>query len=85
MNKLKIVIVEWVDSSFSEGWVGKDEFDYGISYITSVGYLVHETKEFISIALNVGNNGQISDVMNIPKVAILSITDLKLGNKIMQK
>ena len=85
MNKLKIVIVEWVDSSFSEGWVGEDKFDYGICRIHSVGYLVHETKEFISIALNVGDNGQISDVMNIPKAALLSMTELKLENKIMQK
>ena len=76
MINYKLVKVEWVDSSFSEGWVDKDTCDFGIAHISSAGYLVKEEKDFIALALNVGE--QISDVINIPRVSIQSIEELQI-------
>lgn len=80
--KYKLVKVEWVDSSFSEGWIDKDTCDFGIAHISSAGYLVKEEKDFIALALNIGE--QISDIINIPKRCIVSMNGLYVDELIVK-
>ena len=49
-NKYKIVEVHWDDSSSSRGWVNPDCKDEKPSKIQSIGFLVKDAKNSISIS-----------------------------------
>ena len=72
-KKIKPVRVDWVDSMGHSGW---RDYEPAEMSCVSVGMLYKENKDSIVIALNKSayNHG---DYMEIPKVAIKSITKLK--------
>lgn len=62
---LKIIEVEWEDAATVDGWHEADT-EPGGSMCLTVGYLVAETKERISLAGSVGDD-EACAVMTIPK------------------
>lgn len=68
----RIVYLEWVDSHTVDGWLDKDEVskDCKASKIYSVGYLVEETDEDITITTSYWDD-EIMSPLTIPKSAIL--------------
>lgn len=67
-KRAKIVNVEWIDSSSTLGWGRKPESTLKCS---SIGHLVDETKQKITIAQNYDHdNGTYGQFTEIPKVAI---------------
>jgi hypothetical protein len=76
----KKIYVEWIDSNTIIGWTfGKnltDEFAEA-GKICSIGYLVKDTKEFITITTSISINGSVMDPLTIPKCAILKRKTLK--------
>lgn len=72
-KKIKPVRVDWVDSIGADGWHDHQPSD--MSCVT-VGMLYNETKHSVVIALN-RSAYKHGDYIEIPKVAIKSITKLK--------
>ena len=75
---MRPVMVEWVDSSYSNGWHDIEDLDtYKPSHIISFGLLAKDKGDFIVIILNYGKH-QFSDSMVIPKCSIKKVTTLKV-------
>lgn len=78
----RMVEVEWLDSMSEGRWM---DTETAISRATrevmlhrSVGYLIHETDDLILLAGSRGESSEhVSDTMQIPRVAILAVHDLK--------
>jgi len=72
--------VEWIDSTAIRGWQhGSSMTDKYAepSKICSIGYLIKETKDFITISTSVSNNGNMMDPLTIPKCAITKKKKIK--------
>ena len=81
---LKLVRIEWVDSSAGSGWMayeGRDVSDDGPFACCSVGWAIAISEDSITVSSNVGGMGtdnmQFHSTMSIPMCAVLKITVLK--------
>jgi len=75
---MKILLVEWVDSSYIAGWKDKKDFDVDLAKCFSTGLAIDESDDAITLVLSGGDTGQWSQSMTIPKVAIKRIRELKV-------
>ena len=76
-QQYKIVSIEWVDSQIASlTWCYIDEIPIKIAYVTTVGFLISQTKDIITVAGSFSYKedatAQISSVINIPKCCIKS-------------
>lgn len=80
VRKTKRVYVEWIDSVCIRGWNHEslltDEYAEP-SKICSVGFLIKDTKNYVTISTSVSVNGSVTDPLTIPKCAITKIQRLK--------
>lgn len=80
-----LTIMEWVDSSgVQSGWQFLEDFQTELVHVTSVGFVIKETDEFIALAQNYGvettnSPEQINGVITIPKAAILSTSSVPIS------
>lgn len=74
--KRKGVFVEWVDSAGSSGWRSLSELHTDLIHCQTLGWLVLEDREKITIALNAvfdgGSDRPFGEFVTIPKVAVVS-------------
>lgn len=78
LMKLPVEEVVWEDHFSMDGWTHAEDKDLvGEIYITSVGYLLRETKTKIILIQNRGTNAQISGAMTILKKTVKSRTRLR--------
>ena len=79
-KEMKLAIVEWVDSAFAQGWMGKDAIKtHVVSTCVTVGILVNENKEQITIVQSASvDKQQYGDGITIPKVCIKRIRYLTI-------
>lgn len=72
------VIVDWVDSAGMAGWHHRHDWaEHTVAKCRSIGWLLADTKEQITIALNHDRDGGgIGEVMAIPRVAIKRLRKL---------
>lgn len=75
---MKIVKVEWLDiCSGTPNWSRYDELELGPLKCVSVGLLLKETDEYISIAQNYNEEEDlVSDTMTFPRAIITSVVEL---------
>ena len=78
---LKLVIIEWVDSSRGDGWVSVDTVDDEAHTVTSVGWVVKENDAIIVIAPHHSPETpdakeQICGHMKIPKCAVVRTREI---------
>lgn len=70
---MKLVRINWVDSALpaDNGWRLRDDVE-GITpgRMSSVGYVISETKRHVTIAAHVSSGGCVYGVLTIPKVAV---------------
>jgi len=77
MAKDKVYYLLWIDSQSDNGWIPyKERKYYHPMIVETIGFIIHENKKLIRIALNIakntdGSNKQFCQTMIIPKVAIL--------------
>jgi hypothetical protein len=76
-----LVEVLWIDSGSSSGWTKRaDELSnpnrFEAMRCATVGYLVEDTPLWITLALSCNANDQISEMMTIPRVAIMEVVHL---------
>jgi hypothetical protein len=71
--------VIWLDSAQVVRWHGPEDATYGPVKVTTVGWVLEETDEYIVLSSSVvfGDDYQAADAMSIPKVCI--INDKKLN------
>ncbi len=73
---MKLVMVEWVDSCSQYGWHKPEEYDANVIHICSVGMLVREKDD--SVSLISGKGIQWDTMMTIPRACIKRIRTLKV-------
>lgn len=70
----KIIMVKWMDASGADGWVRASkliEDDNRLAEIETIGYLVHEDKQSITLTMAKDlSNSNCGAYMCIPKVCI---------------
>ena len=80
-RKMKIVQIKWIDSCASnQNWNFVQDFDGDIEpiKIISVGFLLQENDDVITIAQNYGTNPeQVCNLMTIPKGCIKQIITIE--------
>lgn len=78
----KLVMVEWLDSRRGEGWVRLDELESTLTKCRSVGWIIAQDKESLTLAGHLGDNpAQCCGDLTIPKRAINKTTALTLKRK----
>lgn len=79
-----IVEVWWDDATnLSMGWKDKKEFDKDagkMEMVLSVGFLVHESKDHIVVAMDLDREGQHNQRGQIPRAMIKRIKVLKAAD-----
>lgn len=77
-----ILLVEWIDSCGSSGWRPLADIQQEPSRCQTVGWLVSENKEALTLALNRAENHDnvpFGETICIPKIAIKRRTTLRRG------
>lgn len=79
---LKIFI--WDDAfGIPAGWEHKEDIELGVSRVCSVGFLINETEDAITIAPHIGGHNrkrqQYAGVITIPKRQIVTISSFELS------
>lgn len=73
---MKLVYVEWLDSCGPNGWTAISELDDRVSRIRSVGWVLHDTEEGLTIlphyepSRHDGKPYQGKGIVSIPKECI---------------
>ncbi len=68
---MEIVEVEWLDSCEFSGWRDKDLTGLSLSHVHTVGYLVQETPDSITLVMNISDD-HYGAIWVIPKGSIKS-------------
>lgn len=70
---MRMVYVEWIDSSHGSGWTSAEDAVRGARYFTcaTVGFLLIEDDKHLTLAqTHTDDNKQVDGLLSIPKVAI---------------
>ena len=67
----EVRVVRWTDSSLQNGQVHRHDFPKP-EVITSVGFVVEETDEHVTLARDDMNSGDFRGLCCIPKIAVLT-------------
>ena len=63
----KLVYVHWVDACSEDAWINVNNVKPYALFTCTVGYLVAENKETISIASTINDANDVCCIMHIPK------------------
>ena len=75
---MRIIKINWVDSVRASDWTLLEDVDDKLLDCVSVGFLIKETNEQITIAQNYGiKPEQVCNLMTIPRCSIRDIKELK--------
>jgi hypothetical protein len=80
-KKLKLVLIEWLDSCTSNSEWKSIKNVSGITKCTSVGFIIKKTKKYIILFPNICGTKNIQGCCDftIPIGAIIKIKQIKLG------
>ncbi len=70
MPRDPIVELEWEDSALAVGWHPRSIHELQPSVITSIGFLIAEGPDAVSISTSTAANGDIVDPLTIPRRSI---------------
>ncbi len=78
---MKLVLIQWVDSAFAQGWMSRESIDaHKLSKCISVGLLVAESDEQVTIMQSASvDKEQYGDGITIPKCSIKRMRQLKVA------
>ena len=74
---IKVAIIEWADAASARGWATEKaatEEDSGLSLVISIGILVAQDKQSVSISTSLDQGGKFVDILSIPRAGISRIT-----------
>lgn len=72
-----LVKLEWIDAETDHGWESADEKNPTVPLVTTVGFLIKDTEELVSIASTVGDDRSHNSRINIPKGMVKTMTVLR--------
>lgn len=76
---MNIMLIEWVDAESIDAWTEIDNLSQTLPTIKTVGFIVKQTKDLLTIALNYdADNQSVSCVMKIPNQWIKSKRLIKI-------
>jgi hypothetical protein len=70
-------LVKWRDSCSVRGWNSMASAGDEVTTITSVGWIVRETKTELTITTSISDHGSAMDPLTIPREAITKKTRLR--------
>lgn len=74
----KIIVIEWIDSVRAFDWTLIEDVDEKSLDCVSVGFLLKETDDYVTIAQNYGlEPKQVCNLITIPKCSIRNIKEIK--------
>lgn len=78
VSEYRPVYIVWLDSSGSsyQGWHSIESHNHDVAKIETVGFVISETEEILSLAMNVSENDNMMGDISIPKFAIVKRVDL---------
>ena len=80
--KMKTAKIIWHDAcDHGKAWVKQDELS-GLVSITTVGMLINKTKDMLTIAHSICEDGDLSGVFYIPRGCVKSIEYLKVVKRL---
>lgn len=76
---MKLVLVHWLDTCAAHGWEDREDRlrDYAPSANVSVGFLIRDTKEHITLAGDISGTGQVGCTTCIPRAVVTKIEHLR--------
>ena len=74
----RIVLIEWEDANFEHGWLSELEVNGELISTKSLGFVVWEDADKISIAQNKSAIDTVMGIMTIPKSCIASIREMRV-------
>lgn len=72
---MKLVEIIWLDSTMRPGWAVDPIEPHRI---VSVGFLFHETPQFLTVTTSSAANGQVCAPLSIPRGCIVSSRELQV-------
>ena len=72
MTLPEIVRVSWLDTESHAGWRKVDGLP-SLDPVHSIGFVLRETAELLTITHSISDNGQFLDAVTIPKAAITNL------------
>lgn len=84
-ENFSLVYLEWLDSASSQGWSSIEDYKPDGIFCKSVGWIIRETEDLITIASNIGaptldkSVDQACGWMTIPKAVIRARRILNIG------
>ena len=92
LKRFDKVEVEWLDATFTNGWLNENELDWNFQEDCAVhltcGYFLKETDKLIVIVQSIRKlslkeeGAYVDSVMKIPKVSVLKVSVLNQAIKI---
>lgn len=84
MKDPRLYYAEWVDSGASGRWAALDGFKEGVAYIKTIGWLVDESEDHITLAGSYSGESdhmgaQVNCFISIPKVSIKESYPIKIS------
>lgn len=74
----KIVLIDWKDSVKNSDWTLMEDVDEKPVNCISIGFLLKETDDYVTIAQNYGlEPEQVCNLITIPKCSIKNIMEIK--------
>jgi hypothetical protein len=87
-KRYPLVWVVWLDSTFFKGtsaWLTREEARREakgpVPTCQTAGFLVHEDKYGLTVALSINQYGGVADFIKIPRECVQSVHCLKVGRR----
>ncbi len=74
----KIVLIEWDDSNVTHGWIPKDLLNDRLAHCKTVGFVVSEDVDKITVTLGESDYDTTMERLTIPKPCITSIKEMRV-------
>lgn len=82
----EVIIVRWRDANTRGGWGCKDEYlCHDVANVLTVGFLLRETKDIITVATNQGDFDDINQAIAIPKEWCDEVVRLAVPQKVAKR
>lgn len=71
-----LVEVLWRDAESSHGWEDEDESDHTIPEVWTIGFLIHESEDGITVAATSGKDRSTNNRLKIPRQMVVTMRKL---------
>ncbi len=75
---MKKVLVVWVDTGVIHGWLETESNNDCIAYCKSLGFLIKENDEGVTICFGISDQGLVMEKKTIPRGCIKAIKELRI-------